>query len=209
MNNQSHRDVFIIGAGPSLCRFPFDKLKGRNTFAVKAVGEYLPWADFWFSMDANMIEQRLRRLKDFLGTKILAVKEGFNINQPYFDDVNFILKDNVGTIGFSWRSDCVYGKNSGFSCANFAATHGFKNIYLLGLDFTIGGYWYDMNSQHWINPRRVNGELEYRRDYINECKADFAIANKQCIERGINLISVGGYIPELQSVSLSVFIDLL
>lgn len=131
--------AFLIGGGPSLVRFDFERLRGRGrVIAINRAFEYIPWADMLFFMDWKFY----KLCHDDPGRKALwdrfqGHKTFCNIMGRKLDDCYSIR--SLGRHGMSWSiSKGVYhGNNSGHGALILALALGCRPIYLLG---------YDMNS---------------------------------------------------------------
>lgn len=125
--------TFVIGGGPSLKGFDFNKLDGYKIGANKAAIE--AQCDCLVSMD-SAYETRLRsEVEAFPGEVILAHvrPEGVSNRIP-----GAIYVKSVRNAGLSNDPSVVYGHNSGYAALNVAYLKGAKRIALLGFDMKMG-----------------------------------------------------------------------
>lgn len=127
---------FLIGGGPSLTGFDFERLRGRGrVIAINRAFEFIPWADMLFFMDWKFYRlchddvNRLRLWNDFKGLRVFC-----NLMGRKLDDVYSVR--SLGRHGMSWRpSKGIYhGNNSGHGALELALGLGCRPIYLLGYD---------------------------------------------------------------------------
>jgi hypothetical protein len=134
-------EVFLIGGGPSLRGFDFERLRGRVLVAVNDAAVHVPFASALFSMDATWIRNRWREITNFTGEKYLAVAEDFDFTNAV--DACYLKRCRRG-IGLSEDPAVIYmgGGNSGYGALNLAFLRGATRIVLLGYDLNQSG-------QHW------------------------------------------------------------
>lgn len=136
-------DVFIIGGGPSLHGFDFDRLKGRRVIAVNHSYMYTD-CDVLVFLDNKFRDEFLGRGHNWEDIpKILAgpcsgLKTGGNISLVYYS-------------AEPSHDPCkLYGNTSSTLVAiNFALIAKAKNIYLMGVDCKfsdVGGHFY---TEEW------------------------------------------------------------
>lgn len=141
------QDIFIIGGGPSLIDFDFDKLKGKTIIALNSSFKKITdiaTAVFWTDNDwaANNYDD----LMSFKGlrfcSRINAIKY---INEGSRGFANSCVLNKLQDFGFTTVIDSVCGNNSGAQILNFTTNLKAYRIFLLG---------YDMNPSakgktHW------------------------------------------------------------
>jgi hypothetical protein len=127
---------FIIGGGPSLIGFDFNRLRGRgHTIVINRAFEFAPFADILFFMDWRFYRLchddpgRYKLWQEFKGYKVFL-----NIMGRKLDDCN-----SVRSVGRNGRSTSIqgglhHGNNSGVGALNLALCLKAKPIYLLGYD---------------------------------------------------------------------------
>lgn len=67
---------FIVGGGPSLVGFDFEKLRGRNVIAVNSSVFSVPFAQFCFFGDDRWGQENSPRLKEYGGTIVTTARGG-------------------------------------------------------------------------------------------------------------------------------------
>lgn len=134
-NNET---VYIIGGGPSLRGFNWNKLKGKKVIAINRAFQVIPWADVMYWTDSRFYRWYSEEIASFKGLKYTC--RPFN-GKP--SDVVLLKSSSVMKIEMR-PSYISHGNNSGFGAINLAVKLGASKIYLLG---------YDMKSNpkdtHW------------------------------------------------------------
>jgi hypothetical protein len=127
---------FIIGGGPSLIGFDFERLRGRgHIIAINRAFEFVPFADILFFMDRRFYQichddpARYQLWQDFKGYKVFL-----NIMGRKFDDCNSVRSVGRNGASTSIRGGLHHGNNSGVGALNLALCLKAKPIYLLGYD---------------------------------------------------------------------------
>jgi len=153
------RRCFVVGAGPSLKGFDFDRLRGELSIGVnRAIESFSP--SIWFSADSRFIRwietgelrgglrDRFRNYKDGLKC-LVTTSAGY-----YAEDIFTLLPANSGgRLSSSMREGIFSGRgrgcNSGLGALNLALCLGADPIYLLGFDMKGGSdgmqTWYHSN----------------------------------------------------------------
>lgn len=137
---------FVIGGGPSLTGFDFERLRGRGrVIAINRAFEFIPWADMLFFMDWKFYKRchepgLIQKWNDFRGHKVFM-----NLMGRKLDDCRSVR--SLGRHGFSasHAKGLYHGNNSGHGALMMALALGCRPVYLLG---------YDMNADqrgrsHW------------------------------------------------------------
>ena len=127
---------FIIGGGPSLQGFDFDRLRGRGRIiAINRALEFVPFADIIFFMDWKLYkryhEQPANRA---LWDRATGIKVFLNLMGRKVEDVRSVRSRGRAGISNSLASGLYHGSNSGFGALNLALTLKAAPIYLLGYD---------------------------------------------------------------------------
>ena len=138
---------FIIGGGPSLAGFDFERLRGKGRIiAINAAYLHVPFADILFFMDgskttfyglahSDKLEPGcLEKWNEFQGHKVFL-----NLMGRKFEDVHSVR--SAGRIGLSnsMRRGIYHGNNSGVGAVGLAVCLGANPIYLLGIDCKFSG----------------------------------------------------------------------
>ena len=138
---------FIIGGGPSLTGFAFERLRGQGRIiAINRAYLDVPFADVCFFMDGSrdtfyglvqsgrLAPGCLEAWHAFQGYKVFL-----NIIGRKYDDVYSIRK--AGRIGLSnsLRHGLYHGNNSGVGAIGLAVCLKANPIYLLGIDCKFSG----------------------------------------------------------------------
>lgn len=127
---------FIIGGGPSLTGFDFERLRGKGrVIAINRAFEFIPWADMLFFMDWKFYKlchdnpNRLALWQGFQGHRVFC-----NLMGRKLDDCYNIR--SLGRHGMSWSiaKGVYHGNNSGHGALVTALALGCRPIYLLGYD---------------------------------------------------------------------------
>lgn len=173
------RRCFIIGGGPSLKGFDFNRLRGEHVIAVNAAFYNAPFADIMFAMDRDLLtklmagkvgkesgESYRQAFADFAGAKVWLDVEG---NYPGVDTV-----PNAGHTGWSksLAAGLCNGQNSGYGALNLAMILGADPIYLLGYDCSKG----------------KDGEKNFHNAYTGGGNPDAMNIFKREIEAGAQLL---------------------
>jgi len=124
---------FIIGGGPSLIGFDFERLRGYGRIiAINRAYEFIPFADIHFFMDRSYYKriQGEAAWQAFQGRKIYL-----NKSSPGILD-KIILLHPLGRTGLSKSiaAGIYHGNNSGAAAIGLAYALGANPIYLLGYD---------------------------------------------------------------------------
>lgn len=154
------RKVFIVGGGPSLKGFSFEKLKGLDTIAVNVAALDVPEPTYCITADSKIYRQlEDGEFKDvdtswvvvsnpdhttlkFRQGQFTNTKTGF-VHNPFTPNI-LIRNAGVEGLGFSFK-DFKTGYNSGFCAFQLAVLLGYEEIYLLGFDMGGG------NRKHYHN----------------------------------------------------------
>lgn len=146
-NKVEGQDVFIIGGGPSLIDFDFNKLRGKTVIALNNSFKRLndiACAVYW--TDNDWASSNYNHLMEFNGLHFSArfhAEKAINENVKGF--ANACLLNKVNDYGFTMDINSVCGNNSGAQALNFIVNLKPYRVFLLG---------YDMNPSaqgktHW------------------------------------------------------------
>jgi len=156
------RDVFIVGGGISLDDFDFSKLSYVETIAVNMSVLYVPNADYFITADRSLLI-KLLRYKDSIMSKPIMYYVAWGgakdrrtrrIAKDVWGVDHIICASGRDTFGDSWSTFSSCG-TSGSAAIQLALLLGYTNIYLLGLDYTVGsrshfhGLYNSTNRRKW------------------------------------------------------------
>jgi hypothetical protein len=141
---------FIIGGGPSLIGFDFERLRGRGRIIVINKGfEHVPFADVLFFMDHAAFYMKMKRgifgeglikaWDSFPGIRVFLNLRGRDVQDAY--SIKSIGRTGIPT---SIRRGIYHGNNSGYGAIGLALCLAADPIYLLGYD---AGY--EGSQSHW------------------------------------------------------------
>ncbi len=122
--------VFVVGGGPSLLNFDFEKLRGQRIVAINLAFTKMPFAQFVFFADNRFWgwhEQALRGFRNHICSTGMNAK----INHPHY---HRIARNHDHTKWFSLEKNIVQGKDSGVQAINMAFHLGGQRLILLGFD---------------------------------------------------------------------------
>lgn len=144
---------FIIGNGPSLSTDDLNKIKGEVTFSCNMIFDIInktEWKPYYyFSHDPGYLKKFKKKIfsldakSKFIGyyfeTAIIVKNDYYKKGRNHIYEINK-KNDKYENIDFSKDvSKCVYPCGSvSYAMIQFAVYMGFKEIYLLGFDHTLG-----------------------------------------------------------------------
>jgi len=174
------QQCFIIGGGPSLKGFDFERLRGERIIAINKAFLDVPFADIMFAMDRPFLdlitsgklgENYRRAFESFWGVKLWLDLS----NYSYPAGVYFI--PSAGDIGWtkSLKEGLFHGQNSGYGALNLAMVLGADPIYLLGYDCAKG----------------PDGEKNYHNGYPSGGNPDALNIFKRSFEEGAAMLKGG------------------
>jgi len=140
---------FLIGGGPSLRGFDFERLRGAGrVIAINKAFMDAPFADMLFSMDHRFYNWlRIGINKNMVGAKqkfaeFQGIKCWLDINNSFYDGIYFVVGKRGGDMAVSLEDGIPPGNNSGYAAIQIAMVLGCDPIYLLG---------YDMNHDNGVS----------------------------------------------------------
>lgn len=133
------KTVFLIGGGPSLTGFDFERLRGKGIIvAINDAVRFAPFADVAFTIDTVWIDKRVAVLEAFAGEIVAAVPKDYQC--PI---ARARLLRRVNAVKISMRGDSLStGGNSGYAALMMALIRGAVRVYLLGYDMTGAGHFH-------------------------------------------------------------------
>ena len=135
--------MFVVGGGPSIKGFDFNRLRGRNVIAVNNAGlDLVPWAHVLFWADKRWLDWNHSRLGEHTGKYKISRKP------PHLGREHDIKQMKFSPKSLSDRSDTVGGWCGGSSAINLAYLMGARVIILMGFDMRPGNYHKDHKFPH-------------------------------------------------------------
>ncbi|MGE0722812.1 MAG: hypothetical protein AB7O45_00480 [Alphaproteobacteria bacterium] len=132
----SGETVFVIGGGPSLRGFDFDRLRDRNSIAVNAALIDAPDASVSLT-SAHAFFERHRAAFDAFGGIALTMSKAAQVAAP--DRLRLIEAIETQRDGFNVRPGAVRrGLTTGHTAAALAIALGASRVVLLGVDGRAG-----------------------------------------------------------------------
>lgn len=169
---------YIVGGGPSLRGFDFEKLRGQHVIAVNCACEQVPFADalffgdyewgvgyrsLWKTFHGMVITCHADWLQNTSGVKVMNKEAGYG------------LTDHRDAIAFN--------QNSGAGAINLAVHFGARRIVLLGFDQKVDG---NATHYHSYYKRGVEKDPNWRyRKYI----LAFPFIAEHLERRGISVVN--------------------
>lgn len=190
-----YKNIIIVASGPSVKDIDLNRLKNlEDTFiiAINGSGNYAPFADAWFTLDPWGLDGP-QLPKNFKGKLYAAVPQDFGTKYARIEQYRKIPSANITylhrlishnytnitsetayVLGLSEDTGCVSTGNSGYGALNVAYHMRPNNIFMLGVDGSMG-YWYTSSS--------TNRELRYLPTLMDSSK-------KQLDDNNINVFNV-------------------
>lgn len=169
-NYFENENVFIIGGGPSLCGFDFERLRGKKIIVINHSWEILYKLNIPFDilcfLDSRFISEFHSHGGDFnsLNCKIITRNSqvyGRHDNIFYF----YIIEQVSNSI------DKLYGSySSSLIAINAALIGNAKNIYLLGVDQKFHNKKHHFFSEEWKKLGRNHAAEKFEYKYKNMVK---------------------------------------
>jgi len=151
-SSPSREEVVIVGGGPSLKQFNFEKLNEFDTIVTNQAFCFLENPTYFLTVDYTFLRQVHRPLFDELdATKVFVLNNAL----PEIIDYNGIIRDVRNNVlydlsmydliiksrradGLGWTmGDFRTGINSGYAAFQLAVILGYKRIHLIGIDLCI------------------------------------------------------------------------
>jgi len=186
--------IVIVGGGPSLKKFDFDKLKNIDTICVNQAAFDVPNSNYLITCDYTFINKigrnKINRLKgsckkvfvvNLYGEEI-EVRRNNPISNRYIDVRCNIVYDLRGFeqiieanglegLGFGFDDFCS-GSNSGYCGFQLAVILGYENIYLLGFDLQFSGNITHYHTKYSAPMKKFKERLER---YYNTFETSFEL----------------------------------
>lgn len=174
----SDQPLYIIGGGPSLKGFPFDRIPGRKLGCNKAA--WLSGSDALVTLDQNFARQcraDIQRFADNGGEVVMVMPPSEN-GHKQIEGATYVQR--VRNQGLSTQPDRLYGVHTGYAALGLAFLKGAKEIALLGIDMQVskgGFHWHD--SYPWQN--------EQAHRFMGKWADGFERAYQQLTEAGVSV----------------------
>lgn len=219
-NKYKGKRCFIIGNGPSLAIDDLNKLVNEYTFAANRIYNLLPktvWRPtYYLSVDRDVMRNSWHELNKYeLGELFLATEMSFEMSKfkgkatrIFLDNKFHINKYNDMSAYISEDvSKCFSdGYTVTFVAIQFAIFMGFKEIYLLGMDFNFSTM-VDKNGKKVVNKDVKDHFYEKRYKATVPCFYDnnlyaYNVAKKYADEHGIKIYNAtrGGKLEVFERV---------
>lgn len=132
--------VYLIGGGPSLAGFDFERLHGKGiVVAVNDAMFHAPFANAVFTIDTVWLRRRVAALQGFAGEKIAALPDNWRRHVP----AGVIALRRINAPGLSPDMGAIYtGGNSGHGALGMSLMRGAAEVYLLGFDMDRAGHFH-------------------------------------------------------------------
>jgi len=134
--------AFVVGGGPSLKSFPFERLQGEHVIAVNRATEAVPWAELGFTMDGRFLTWFGRKMGAFEGDLVYHADTADALADQLLEDIarDVFLLPRLGerALGSVLEHGLGHGANSGYGAAVLAYVLGARPVYLLGFDLNPG-----------------------------------------------------------------------
>lgn len=185
------RTVYLIGGGPSLSGFEFERIRGRGVVvAINDAALHVPWADAVLSIDTVWMRNRAANLRAFPGERILIAPED-RADTPDIPGATYLVRKRGAGISAD-HGIVLTGDNSGFAALGLALMRKAGRVGLLGYDMRSPGHWhagYAWRSRHgardypaWVQNFRVLDRVARHRGIrVVNCNPRSAI---RCFEFG-------------------------
>jgi hypothetical protein len=183
---------FVVGGGPSLSGFDFNKLNGFDTIAINKAVEFIQNPTYFITTDYSYFLKAVLPIEKIKQktqhTYFVANMEppymSFQNNQVIDTRRNFVYEDlyqYTGVIqsskitGFgSTLDEFSHGSNSGHCGIQLALLLGYKKIYLLGFDLNTEGQTHFHQSYREIDQRSFKAKAGVYSSILLNSLADYS-----------------------------------
>lgn len=148
--------VYLIGGGPSLKDFDWNRLLGKKTIAINKAFYHHQSSQVMYWTDSRFYTWYKDDIDKFKGLKY-TLRKGY-----YSDDIKLLKRGVKYGIELS-RDTLAHGNNSGYAAINLAYHLGAKKIILLGYDMgNVSG----KSHFHEGYPTRAAADEVYQKQFI-------------------------------------------
>jgi hypothetical protein len=177
---------FLIGGGPSLLGFDFERLRGKGKIiAVNKAFFYVPFADMVLAMDQDFFKHLTHANYGLKYTTAFQVFPGWKVfvdsNNTKMDGVKFVFRWNLPELTFDMKKGVYCGNNSGVAALCMACLLGCSPIYLLGYDMSHKG-----KKSHFHSGYLTSQSPGTLGNFIKH----FTMLHKQIQKKGIKVINL-------------------
>lgn len=133
MHTSASDIAYVIGGGPSLRGFDFERLRGLPCFAANGSAAFAPWG-FLVSIDRDFIFNATDLIGSFGPRALLAPPDNIRHRNP---EATYFFRSKARSLfqpDNPERGASLPGLNSGFAAMGAAVRAGYKKIALLGID---------------------------------------------------------------------------
>jgi len=156
------RPCFVVGGGPSMRGFRWDRLRGRLWIGINMAYRYTPTISY--IEDMRLIEREIKR-PEYLSCGSIKL---YHPGHPTYNRANVqqygvhILPSTKSVWSLNIGEGVACHSNAGVGAVNLADALGADPIYLLGFDMK-PGQWHDDYPETWKAQR--DQFLRYRRAF--------------------------------------------
>jgi hypothetical protein len=179
------RPVVIVGGGPSLIGFDFNRLRGAHVLAVKGSIFDIPWADAGFGLDWPRFEEWRAKLMA-LPMRIYWAVPGDRIEECQVSENITYLERLDGEDLTTDASKVFVGGTSGFGALQVAIMKRATKIVLLGYDYN-GNYSPGADFRH--NQQRYEKKRKQERQNWEAWASYFDAIEGKIRTRGVEVIN--------------------
>ncbi|MFO0271378.1 MAG: hypothetical protein ACK53W_12690 [Gemmatimonadota bacterium] len=173
--------VAIVGTGPSLIGFDFDRLRGiGRVLAVKEAVFDLPFADACVSIDAKWFRRRGPALTDVLVPLYQAADEAWMGH--VLPNATFLRYRRGEGLSDDPAELVVHG-SSGYSAVNYAYLRGARRVVLLGFDYA------NRDGAHHYARYEWHGSANLNTRYLPSWAAGYRSMLPQLARAGVTVIN--------------------
>ena len=162
----SDREVFVIGAGPSLEGFDFSVLDGYTIGANKSA--IVANTDAMFSMDWKFAVEFHDQIVEYGKPFYFAVMTKHETQLKH--NAIFLKSSREGSLSSNPKT--IIGLNSGYGALNIAALKGAKKIGLLGFDMKLGTHKHFHGGYPWDRSKGASYNAWARRFKFAKTRID-------------------------------------
>lgn len=182
------RPVILVGTGPSLAAFDFERLRGLGrVVAIKESIWDLPFAEACVGLDLPWMRRQADRLADVAKTIPLYLgvpKHELPHKHVVIPGAIYLDRRRVGNELSDDPEVIEFGGTSGFGAFNVAYLKRARSIYLFGFDFTTAGGGHYCQSRYGHHP-----DPHFNQRYWPRWGSNFRSALPQLARAGVTVIN--------------------